>query len=88
MTTSERLELEIELLEKKTAALKSDITYKNYQYENNTPCEPGMDGDVGPLLLMSGLERDRARLDVEIAEKRMQLYDILGATRPGNQAPQ
>ena len=42
------------------------------------PCDEGMpDPDVA-LLLMSGLVRDRDYLDVEIAQKRLELYDLLG----------
>jgi len=76
MTSTQQLEMEIDLLEKKKTATESDLRYKARQYNDNMPCEPGMeDNDVAFLMLMS-IERDRDRLDVEIAEKRMELYSI------------
>jgi hypothetical protein len=55
---------------------ESDLRYKARQYNDNMPCDEGMsDNDVAFLILMS-IERDRDRLDVEIAEKRLELYNI------------
>ena len=78
MTSSERLELEIDLLEKKKTALQSDLYYKEGQYHNNMPCEEGMSDSTVAMLAISEIIRDRDRLDVEIAEKRIQLHDIRG----------
>lgn len=87
MTSTQHLEMEIDLLEKKKKAVESDLRYKEYQHNGNMPCDEGMsDSDVA-ILIMSSLARDRDRLDVEIAEKRLQLYEIQGAdvleTQPG-----
>ncbi len=80
MTSSQRLEMEIDLLEKKQTALASDQGYKLLQYNSSMPCEPGMrDNDVAQLIL-HGLQRDRDQIAVEIAEKRLELYDLAGAT--------
>jgi antitoxin component of MazEF toxin-antitoxin module len=78
MTSSERLELEIDLLHKKKAALQSDLYYKEGQYNNAMPCEEGMADEAVAALIMSEIVRDRDRLDVEIAEKKIQLHDIRG----------
>src|ERR1700733_6375267 len=76
MTSTQHLEMEIDLLEKKKTAAESDLRYKARQYNDNMPCEEGMsDNDVAFLILMS-IERDRDRLDVEIAEKRLELYNL------------
>ena len=80
MTSTQRVELEIELLEKKRQALDSDLRYKARQHNDSMPTEEGMDdGDVA-MLVLAGLERDRDRLDVEVAEKKLELYDLAGAT--------
>ena len=82
MTSTQQLEMEIDLLEKKKTATESDLRYKARQYNDNMPCEPGMeDNDVAFLMLMS-IERDRDRLDVEIAEKRLELYGIQAGEVP------
>ncbi len=80
MTSAERLELEIDLLKKKKNALQSDIEYKESQYNKSMPCEEGMQDNDVAILMMSQLVRDRDRLDVEIAEKKLRLYDIQGGS--------
>ena len=76
MTSTQHLEMEIDLLEKKKTATESDLRYKEHQYNNNIPCEPGLDDqDIAFAILMS-LVRDRDRFDVEIAEKRLELYGL------------
>ena len=82
MTSTQHLEMEIDLLEKRKKATESDLRYKGRQYNGNMPCEPGMDdNDVAYLMLMS-IERDRDLLDVQIAEKRLELYNIQAGDVP------
>jgi hypothetical protein len=83
MTSTARLDLEIDLLEKKKAAINSDLLYKGEQYDKNTPCEPEMaDSDLAGIVFY-GLQRDRDRIEVEIIEKRIELYDLqAGAVQP------
>ena len=76
MTSTERFELEIDLLEKKRQALISDLRYKHEQYDKSSPCEDGMQDNDVAVLWMSKIQRDRDQLDVEIAEKRIELYDL------------
>ncbi len=78
MLSAARLELELDVLAKRRQALESDLAYKRRQYEKDTPCDEGMaDPDVA-LLLMSELARDRDQLDSEIAQKKLDLYDLQG----------
>jgi antitoxin component of MazEF toxin-antitoxin module len=79
VTSTQRLELEIELLEKRKVALESDLTYKTRQYNDSMPTEAGMQDPDVAILIMTGIVRDRDQLDVEIAEKRLLLYDIQGS---------
>ena len=82
MTSTARIELEIELLERKKAAIDSGLSYKQEQYNKNMPCDEGMgDNDVA-VLVFHELIRDRDRLDVEIAEKRITLYDLQAGVVP------
>ncbi|MGO4881236.1 MAG: hypothetical protein ACLP59_10480 [Bryobacteraceae bacterium] len=77
MTSTARLELEIDLLEKKKAAIDSDLVYTQATYD------AGMLDGVGMGLNSYGLTRDRARIEVELAEKRINLYDLqAGAVQP------
>ena len=78
MNSSERLEREIDLLEKRKQALESDIRYKAKQHNDSMPTEEGMEDPDVALLVLSGLERDRDQLDVEISEKKLALYDLQG----------
>ena len=78
MTSAQHLEMEIDLLEKKKTAIQSDLNYKERQYNSNMPCEEGMSDNDVATLIMSSLVRDRDRFDVEIAEKRVELYEVQG----------
>ena len=88
MQSTARLELEIDVLERRREALESDLAYKGRQHEKNMPCDEGMSDPDVALLLMSGLARDRDYLDVEIAQKKLELYDLLGVpTNDDDDAP-
>ena len=78
MQSTARLEREIDVLEKRRQALESDLAYKGHQHEKNMPCDEGMADPDLALLLMSGLARDCNRLDFEIAQKKLELYDLQG----------
>ena len=80
VTSTQRLELEIGVLEKKMKALESDLSYKIRQYNDSMPVEAGMADNSVAQLMMDELIRDRDRLDADIAEKRLQLHDIRGAS--------
>jgi len=78
MTSTRLLDMELDLLEKKKTAILSDLQYKERQYNSGMPCDEGMSDNEVAVLIMSSLVRDRDRLDVEIAEKRIQLYEVQG----------
>ncbi len=84
MESTMRLEMEISLLTKRRQALESDLDHKRRQYDKNMPCDDGMSDPDVALLMMSGLVRDRDRLDSQIAEKQLALYDLQGP--PPNEA--
>lgn len=82
MTSTARIELEIDLLEKKKSAIDSDLKYKQEQYDKGMPCDEGMSDNDVAVLVFHELIRDRDRLDVEIAEKRIALYDLQAGAVP------
>lgn len=82
MSSTQRLELEIDLLEKKKAAMNSDLKYKERQHNSSMPVDEGMSDPSVAVLVMSSVVRDRDRLTAEIAEKKLELYDLLGGTDP------
>jgi antitoxin component of MazEF toxin-antitoxin module len=85
MTSTARLELEIDLLEKRKAAISSDLDYKQEQYNKNMPCDPGMSDNDVAVLVFHELSRDRDKIDAEIAEKRLQLYDLQAGAIPARE---
>ena len=87
MQSTARLELEIDVLEKRSQALESDLAYKGRQHEMSMPCDDGMSDPDIAILLMSGLVRDRDRLDFEIAQKKIELYDLLGVPSNDEDVP-
>ena len=87
MPSTARLELEISLLEKRRRALESDLAYKKRQHDKSMPCDEGMSDPDVALLLMSCLARDRDRLDIEIAQKELELYDLLGVPTHDEDVP-
>ncbi len=86
MQSTARLELEIDVLEKRRRALESDLAYKRSQHEKEMPCDDGMSDPDVALLLMAGLVRDHDRLEFEIAQKRIELYDLLGVPNNADDA--
>ncbi len=82
MSSTQRLELELDLLEKKKAAMNSDLKYKERQHNSSMPVDEGMSDPSVAVLVMSSLVRDRDRLTAEIAEKKLELYDLLGGNDP------
>jgi hypothetical protein len=74
-----RIELELEVLENEKAALDSDIDFKIAQNNLNMPCEPGMDDGSIVELTLKQLTHRRDQLDVEIAKKRLELFDLGGS---------
>jgi antitoxin component of MazEF toxin-antitoxin module len=78
MPSTARLELEIDLLLKRKRSIESDLAFKEKQYDKSRPCDAGMGDPEVAILVMSELARDKDRLDVQIAEKKLELSDLLG----------
>lgn len=75
MPSSRRVELELQVLERKRHALDKQADFVVDQNNLNMPCEPGMDEPSIVQLTLSHLNRDRANLDVEIAQKHLELFE-------------
>ena len=80
MPSTQKLELEIGVLESRKTAIESDLAYKREQHNSSMPCDEGMSDKNVAGLIMSSLVRDRDRLLAEIAGKRLALFDVVGAT--------
>lgn len=79
MPTTRRLELELELLTNKKAALESEASFLVSQHNLSMPVEPGAEDESVVELTIKQLTRDRDRVDIEIAEKKLALFDAQGA---------
>ncbi len=79
MPNTHRVELELELLESQKAAFESELKFVTAQYNLNMPCEAGMDDSSVFELRVRGLEHDRDKIAVDIAQKRLALFELQGA---------
>jgi len=77
-TSTKRLELQIEVLEKKHASLESEITYVMAQYNHDMPVDHYVSDSTGMEVTMQQLEYKRDQVDAELAEKRLELFDLQG----------
>jgi antitoxin component of MazEF toxin-antitoxin module len=79
MPTTHRIELELELLMNKKVAITSEMEFLISQHNLNMPVEAGAGDDHVVELTLKQLKRDRDRLEVEISEKKLSLFDAQGA---------
>ena len=79
MPTTRRLELELDVLTNKKNALESEIGFLVTQHNLSMPVEAGADDEHVVELTLKELSRDRDRIDVEISEKKLALFDAQGA---------
>jgi antitoxin component of MazEF toxin-antitoxin module len=79
MSNARRTELEIEVLEARKAAVDSDLKYKAYQHNHSMPCEEGMADEQIAMLMMYSLEHQRNAVAAEIAQKRLELFELQGS---------
>ena len=82
MPSARRAELELEVLETRKNLLDSEIAYVIAQNNNSMPCEPGMDDPSIVELRLRELQRSRDQKSVEIAEKRLQIFELEGGANP------
>lgn len=79
MPNTRRSELELQVLEARHEALDTEISYVIAQNNLNMPTEPGMnDADIVELRLKQ-LQHERGKVAVNIAEKRLELFELQGA---------
>jgi bifunctional DNA-binding transcriptional regulator/antitoxin component of YhaV-PrlF toxin-antitoxin module len=82
MPSARRAELELEVLESRKNLLESEMSYMVTQKNTNVPCDPGMgDPDVVALRLQE-LQKSRDQVALEIAEKRLQIFELEGGANP------
>lgn len=77
MPNTKRAELEIDALEKRKAALDSEANCACEQW-NHSDYQDIPDNEADFAVYMALLNRDRSRLDAEIAEKKLALFDLQG----------
>lgn len=78
MTNTRRAELELALEEARKAALELDSDSKVWQHNNSMELDLAlMDESAFALTMMEG-NRERADLDVEIAKKRLEIFELQG----------
>jgi antitoxin component of MazEF toxin-antitoxin module len=78
-TSTKRLDLEIEILLKKHAALESEIDYAMAQYNHDMPVDHYVSDSAGMEVTMRQLQYKRDQVDADLAEKRLELFDLQGS---------
>ena len=75
-----RVELELEVLEGRKAALEADVSFKVKQHNLSMPVQEDVvdDGDIMELTF-ARLNYELAKLNAEIAKKRLGLFELQGA---------
>jgi antitoxin component of MazEF toxin-antitoxin module len=79
MPSAQRAELELAVLEARKSALELDSGSKVWQHNNGMELDLRLtDGDVFALTMMER-NRELADLDVEIAKKRLEIFELQGS---------
>jgi antitoxin component of MazEF toxin-antitoxin module len=77
-TSTKRLDLEIDILQKKHAALESEMEYAMAQYKHDMPVDHYVSDSSGMEVTMRQLQYKRDQVDADLAEKRLELFDLQG----------
>jgi|SRR5215510_3266052 len=77
-SNTRRLDLELNVLESKKAALESEMDFVVTQSNRNIPVEPGMIEEDLVEVRLKHLVYERDKVVVEIAQKRLELFDLQG----------
>jgi antitoxin component of MazEF toxin-antitoxin module len=75
--SSSRTEIELEILEKRIAAKNSELSSSQSQW-NNSNYYDIPDDSADFEVHMAILRHDRDKLDVDLAQKRLELFDLQG----------
>jgi sugar-specific transcriptional regulator TrmB len=78
MSSTQRLELEINAFEAREYALVQQAEFVSKQHNYSMPASSGMEDQYVVDLTMAQLSRDIAQTASEIAQKRLELFDIQG----------
>ena len=78
VANSRRAELELQVLERKRDALCKHMEFIHEGRSLNLPVEPGFEDDDIFKLTYFEQARDKANLEVEIAQKQLELFDLQG----------
>ena len=84
MPATQSVELELEVLKKRQAALQAEVEYVVAQHNNSMPSHhPWVDDENIMEGQMKYMRWEIAKLDTAIAEKRLELYEIGGVETEG-----
>lgn len=78
MTSTRRIELQLEHLENQRQAMEAERDFLLHQYKTNMPVEEGADDEATVGLSVMKFNRDISRIDVEISQKKLELFDAQG----------
>jgi len=77
---TQRANLEMDILEQKKHALESEMEFVVAQENLNIPIEPAMGESDLVELRLKQLVWDRDKIDVQLAEKRLEMFELQGAS--------
>jgi antitoxin component of MazEF toxin-antitoxin module len=77
---TQRASLEMDVLEQKKHALESEMKFVVAQSTLNVPMEPAMGERDLVELRLKQLKWDRDKIDVQLAEKRLEVFELQGAS--------
>jgi antitoxin component of MazEF toxin-antitoxin module len=80
VVNTQRACLEIDVLEQKKRAMESEIEFVIAQNNLNIPVEPAMDQSDIVELRLKQLVWDRDKIDVQLAEKKLEMFDLQGTS--------
>jgi hypothetical protein len=77
---TQRASLEMDILEQKKHALESEMKFVVAQNNLNLPVEPAMGETDLVELRLKQLQWDRDKIDVQLAEKRLEMFELQGSS--------
>ncbi len=78
MSNTQRIELELDVLNSRKAALDSQLEFVVAQNNLNMPLQEGLDDSSIVELTIRQITHDRDKVTVEVAQKRLEFFDLQG----------
>ena len=78
MSNTQRTELELDVLKSRKAALDSQLEFVVAQNNLNMPLQEGLDDSSIVELTIRQITHDRDKVTVELAQKRLEFFDLQG----------